>query len=262
MALIDALKTIGNQIRKYTKKPDLIPLWEMPFAIDDVFKAGQEDEHSKMWDRLQMNGTLTNYQPDLLGYFNGKKFGFNNFYPKYDIRPVGNASYLFYGWENNKTIGVTDNKGSLSQRLEECGVVLDTSQATNILSMFAYSRFTEIPTIDCTGLNGESKLVFAYSYNLERIEKIITKEDVVYTNWFVNCSDLKSVVFQGEIGQNIDFSSCTKLTHDSLFYGIICHLKDYAGTGTTRTLTIGTENLAKLTDTEKVVATQRGWTLA
>ena len=31
--------------------------------------------------------------------------------------------------------------------------------------------------------------------------------------------------------------------------------------GVTQTLTLGTDNLAKLTDTEKAIATEKGWTL-
>ena len=39
-------------------------------------------------------------------------------------------------------------------------------------------------------------------------------------------------------------------------------LVDYSGTTTTRTLKIGTTNLNKLTDEEKAIATEKGWTLA
>jgi uncharacterized protein YndB with AHSA1/START domain len=43
---------------------------------------------------------------------------------------------------------------------------------------------------------------------------------------------------------------------------IIGCLSDYSGSGTTHTCTIGTANLAKLTDAEKAIATEKGWTLA
>lgn len=223
---------------------------------------GKQAEHSKMWDRLQLNGNLTNYIPQT-GYFNGKQFGFNNFYPKYDIKPIGNASHLFYAWENNASYGVTDNKGSLKQRLEECGVVLDTSKATILTSCFAYTRLTEIPTIDFTGITSPNSTtgVFAHAYSaLITIEKIITKESVTYKNWFIN-TDVTNVTFEGVIGQDLDMSYGSRLTVESMNNIISC-LKDYSDTDTTHTLSLGSTKLAKLTDAEKAVATQKGWTLA
>ena len=42
---------------------------------------------------------------------------------------------------------------------------------------------------------------------------------------------------------------------------IINALKDYSGSGKTYTCTLGATNLAKLTDAEKAIATEKGWTL-
>jgi hypothetical protein len=69
------------------------------------------------------------------------------------------------------------------------------------------------------------------------------------------------------IGQNgFNVQNSTKLTHDSLINnegtGILNSLEDKSGTGSTWTITLGSANLAKLTDGEKAIATQKGWTLA
>ena len=53
-------------------------------------------------------------------------------------------------------------------------------------------------------------------------------------------------------------SACNKLTHDSIMV-IINGLQTVT---TTQTLTLGSTNLAKLTDEEKKIATDKGWTLA
>lgn len=223
-------------------------------------QEGIAAEYSRMWDRLQISGNLTNYA-DVTGFFNGYQFGFNNFYPKYDIRPVGNASRLFYAWENSSKYGITDNTGSLKQRLEECGVVLDTSKVTDATSMFNYCAITEIPTLDFTSLTDTTTHVFANSYSrMVTIEKIITKESVTYKNWFLN-TDITNVTFEGVIGQDLDMSYGSRLTVESMNNIISC-LKDYSGTDTTHTLSLGSTKLAKLTDAEKAVATQKGWTLA
>lgn len=187
-------------------------------------ETGKKAEHSKMWDRLQLNGELTDYSTQT-GYFYGKLFGFSNFYPKHDIRPIGDASRLFYAWENK----YNDQIGSLKQRLDECSVVLDTSQATLLTHAFSYNSMSEIPTIDCTGLTGNSLYVFASAYaRLITIEKIITKESVTYYRWFQN-TNLTNITFEGVIGKDIDLSYGSKLTVASM-KSIILHLKNYLNT--------------------------------
>ena len=52
----------------------------------------------------------------------------------------------------------------------------------------------------------------------------------------------------------------TKLTVDSMV-GIFNNLKDLTGE-TAKTLTLGSTNLAKLTDEQKAIAINKNWTLA
>ena len=87
--------------------------------------------------------------------------------------------------------------------------------------------------------------------------------DTSLNNIFYSCRELVNVTFDGEIGQNIVLTYSTKLSHDSLM-SLINTLYDFksAGSTTTRTATLGSTNLAKLSDTEKAIATQKGWTLA
>ena len=62
------------------------------------------------------------------------------------------------------------------------------------------------------------------------------------------------------IGNDLDLSSCTKLTWVSLV-SVICALVDYSGDGGVHTLTLGEANLNKLSDSEKAMVTQKGWVL-
>lgn len=234
--------------------------------IPKVHEAGKKAEYDKMWDRIQLKGG-TAYNT-FSGVFNGRLFGFDNFYPKYDIRPVGKADNLFYTWQNNGSIGKIDAQGDLEQRLKECGVILDTSQVTGMSYAFAYGKFYKLPTIDCTGLTGASVQVFANLGDLNfpgvggwtDIEKIITKESVTYKDWF-HKANIGDVRFEGVIGNDIDFSWSKSLTLESIKSIISC-LKDYSGTTTTKTLALHTNSKAKLTDAEKALITQKGWTLA
>lgn len=124
--------------------------------------------------------------------------------------------------------------------------------------IFYYSYITEIPvTVDlrkCTNISH----TFNYAKFLKTIKLLKTSETSGYTvNTFNGCAALENITIEGVIAQNTSFSSSTLLTHDSLM-SIINALKD----GASNTLTLGSANLAKLTDAEKAIATQKGWTLA
>ena len=78
------------------------------------------------------------------------------------------------------------------------------------------------------------------------------------TSCFIGCSALKTITGNPNFKVSLDLSPCTNLTHDSIMV-VINGLQTVT---TTQNLTLGTENLAKLTDDEKKVATDKGWTLA
>lgn len=191
-------------------------------------EQGKQAQYDEFWDAYQWDGTRTYYH--MYGFGQGA-WSFDNFYPKYDIKPNDTCQYLFYGWINYKNY--TDYPavtGSLKKRLEECGVVLDTSKATLIRSMFAFTRFTEIPTIDCTGLTDSSTSdnIFSNNSQLVTIEKIIVAEYVKIERWFDACPALENLTIEGTIGQdgfNVQWS--TKLSKASII-SIITHLSDTA----------------------------------
>lgn len=212
---------------------------------------GMQIEYDRFWKNYQNFGNRTNYNYA----FAGVGFNFTNFYPMYDIKPVGYTTHIFYLWEKPK------HYGSLTRRLKECGVVLDTSGVTNLSSMFGYTSFTEIPTIDCTGLStsSASTSVFAYGYDrVKKIEKIIVKEGIEFTNWFTN-TNVEEVIFEGVIStDSLNLQWSTRLTHESLMSVINC-LKDNRGTDNWNTITLGSDNIAKLTQEELDIMEQKHW---
>lgn len=183
-----------------------------------VYKAGRDS----FWDGFQDYGNRTYYQ----NAFDGRNFNKINFYPAYDIKPVGDADRLFYAWESGSEGEKHDM--NLRQRLKECGVVLDTSKATNLSSAFNYFRAKEIPPIDFTGLTKTSDYVFAYGWGgVKTIEKIIVNENTAYDNWFYNTNGLENITVEGVIGQSgLDFSPCNILTAESI-ESIINALSDH-----------------------------------
>lgn len=100
--------------------------------------------------------------------------------------------------------------------------------------------------------------VFQSCQSLKTIRTIHTLENVTYVNWFNSCKALENITFEGVIGNNISFKDSSLLTHDSLM-SIINHLGTVT---TTQTLTLHADSKAKLTDAEKAIATEKGWTIA
>ena len=84
------------------------------------------------------------------------------------------------------------------------------------------------------------------------------QNSILNLNCFVNCTSLTTITGNPNFKVSLDLSYSTKLTHDSLMV-VINGLQTVT---TKQTLTLGSTNLAKLTDDEKKVATDKGWTLA
>lgn len=76
---------------------------------------------------------------------------------------------------------------------------------------------------------------------------------------FQGCTSLTDLGGFVGLKTNLDLSYCTKLTHDSII-NVINKAADV--TSSPKTLTLGSTNLAKISDEEKAIATAKGWTLA
>ncbi len=228
---------------------------EVDKLVADGIEQGRKAEYDRFWDVYQYENTK---RCNVRGVFSGARFNATNFFPKYDIVPVGIATHIFYAWEadSNPAHTILD----LKQRLTDCGVVLDTSKATDISNLFGYSPFIDnIPTIDCTGLNTASGNVFVAASNLTKIEKLIVTESVTYSNWFKSCRSLVEIRFEGVIGKNISLSDSSKLSAQSVQSIIDC-LKDLTG-GTAQTLALHATVGNKLTEAQKAAITAKNWTL-
>ena len=74
---------------------------------------------------------------------------------------------------------------------------------------------------------------------------------------FALCDELTDITGNPNFKVSLDMS-CDKLTHESLMV-VINGLQTVTET---QTLTLGSTNLAKLSDSDKQIATNKGWTLA
>lgn len=270
--LDNALTSMANVIREKLDSSDNIQWNEnrgFSDSIEEVadceyssgFSDGKKAEWSAFWDAFQHNGERRNYE----FAFRAGCFSVDTFFPKYDIICGDETTQIqmFYNFEGYRANNGTSTQFSLKKRLEECGVVLDTSKAKNLQGMFTYCSFTEIPTIDLTGITASTgtQSMFGQCWGrLVTIEKIITKESVTYTSMFTNDTGLVNVTFEGVIGNDIDFQSCKALSKASIT-SVINALSSTVS-GKISTFSKDAVNNAFTTEEwEALVATKQNWTI-
>lgn len=141
---------------------------------------------------------------------------------------------------------------------------LDTSNGTNFGAMFngcsALTSILQLSTSNGTNFNG----MFSACTALTTISllNMSSMSGTSCINMFYNCPALKNVTFEGTIpvrGNMSVFSSCPNLTVESLmsFINALTNMSDTA----TYTITIGSTNLAKLTEEQIQIATDKRITL-
>ena len=141
------------------------------------------------------------------------------------------------------------------------GCTVPANKPFSVRSMFRYcEHLVSAPEMDTRNVCGiEGEYMFDYCYGLENIpEYDFTNLTSTYCT-FSSCAALTNV--GGFIGLKVstDISHSVLLTHDSIM-NIINKAANV--TKNPQTLTFGSTNLAKLTDQEKGIATNKGWTLA
>lgn len=170
--------------------------------VPKVYEAGKKAEYDRFWDLYQTKGVPGMHH----GAFAGSRWNDDTFYPKYDIHMRYGSSYAFFFNQ------VTD----IVARLKECGVKLSTKEANNLNNAFNSVKSTTLPTIDVTGEPTKTSSLFAGSTLLKTIEKIVVNKKATYSYWFSQCYALENVVFEGEIGNNLDMQACTLLSKESI----------------------------------------------
>ena len=136
---------------------------------------------------------------------------------------------------------------------------LDTSKTTSMGSTFyRCEKLTSIPQLNTSNVtNMES--TFYMCKSLISIPKLDVSKVIIMDYIFGGCINLETIhMINMKVSFNI--SSSTKFTREALLE-IINNCYDLTTLNRTATLTMGTTNLAKLTDEDKAIATAKGWTL-
>ena len=166
--------------------------------------------------------------------------------PQLDSSNVTSMMYMFENCKSLTTIpplnasNVTNMTNMFYNCLSLTSIpLLDTHNVKNMASMFlGCISLTSVPRLDATSLTSASQM-FGTRYTTLR----------------------GLTTFGGLTGVKIDFdlSPCPNLTYESLL-NVFNELADV--TASPKTLTLGEENLKKLWNTDKAIATNKGWTLA
>ena len=231
--------------------------------FDEVYTAGKKSQYDEFWDNLQAYGNLEKYNYA----FSHCRFNKDTFKPKYPLNIIDGSFTFAYQRKSHNTQAIGEPIYDLIQVCKDNNVVIDTSEATDLNSMFYGSDFTTIPTISFESHSGAIKAVFYSNNNLETIEKIIFKADGSNTfstsSWelpFASCSSLKNVVIEGIIGDsfNISASPLTKASITSIVNAL---------SSTSSGKTVSFKKTAKenaFTDSEwsTLIATKSNWTFS
>ena len=178
------------------------------------------------------------------------------------------TAYLFYNYKGTSvdnliqyddTANVTNTESMFGQCYNITSIpLLNTSNVKNMNYVFQYCRnLTNIPLFDTSGVE-YMNYAFQYCNALTVVPALIINNNVKSAyDPFRGCSNLEAIHM---IGFNFDFniSYSTKFTREAL----VEILNNLATVTSTRTLKMGATNLAKLTDEDKLIATNKGWTLA
>ena len=260
-------REIADKIREKTGETDLIKPSDFASKIDDVYTAGQnaggggsyeqgvadgkEAESRRRWEAHLGNMNTSGWTYG----FAGKGVNDETFTPYTDIKMT--AGYSLTGLFSY--CGITDLKGIM----ERYGVSFDLSLGANAQNLFFQSKVTKIPRLLLASATSFQN-AFASCADLTIIEELYAPKATSWSNTFQNCTSLEELRITSEIKLNgFNVSASTKLSYDSLM-SIINALanKKNDTSGTEWVCTLGTENLNKLTNAEKAVATEKGWVLA
>lgn len=190
------------------------------------YDEGQTAEYDRFWDSFQDYGNRRNYQNGFASTGSNDAWNDETFKPKYDL-------ILGYGYTGNGMF-IYSPLTNIAETLENLGVRLDTTNCGYFSQMFQSSATKRIPEIVCTSDYGYGLEYTFTNSQVETIDKLVVMESLTYPNTFNGCANLKNIIFDGVIGNNIDFSACVVLSKASI-ENIIEHL---SGTASGKTLTL------------------------
>lgn len=200
------------------------------------------------------------------------------------------SAYLFYNYQGTSVDGLisysdTASVTDMSSMFSKCyGLTsipqLNTSNVTNMSNMFEYNYITSIPELDTSKVTNMFAM-FAECDKLTNIPELDTS-NVTNMHYFARyCSSLTSIP-RLDVSKCVNFSEaldgCRSLTSIGMYgfrhtisisetalgHDALVAFLNQAGTAynSSQKIYMGSAKLALLSDEEKAIATNKGWTLA
>ena len=177
------------------------------------------------------------------------------------------AANLFYGYTGTSVNGLisfddTANVTTTDSMFQRCSNLtaiptLDTSNVTNMSSMFYDCHaLTEVPALDTSNVTNMESM-FGYCGNLTTVPALDASKVDSMSGMFGFCSKLSSIGIYG-------FTRSVNITQTALKHDALVAFLNQAGTAynSSQKITMGSYRLELLSDEEKAIATNKGWTLA
>ena len=186
--------------------------------------------------------------------------------PQLDTSNVTDMSRMFQHCYKLTSIPQLDTSKTIymSEMFSQCYQLtsipqLDTSKTTSMGSMFyRCEKLTSIPQLNTSNVTNMDS-TFYVCKSLISIPKLDVSKVIIMDYIFGGCINLETIhMINMKVSFNI--SSSTKFTREALLE-IINNCYDLTTLNRTATLTMGTTNLAKLSEEDKAIATAKGWTL-
>lgn len=224
-------------------------------GYDDGYKVGEKDGFGN-------------------GYDVGKEEGYEAGYNKAEsVNPLYYMKVKDFQWQSAEFPEGFDFVLKLKYVPTSLNAMLSSAKGVKTVTLIcdaegtvSFAQIIKETTVETLNLTNFKPIPNNFSYFAHNARKLIKIEGALdlsectnVTNAFLATTSLEEIEFEPlTIPISISFSTCTKLTHQSL----MSIINGLAVVEATQTLTLGTTNLAKLTDEEKAIATEKGWSLA
>lgn len=251
-------QNILDSVRAKTGKSDKLVSGEVASEINGI--VGDSGRRAMMaaiqnyGERCEYPYAFRNWRSDI-------------FYPVYDIKPrysptqagdTVTATQMFLGMHGSEPF-------DLAQRLEECGVKLDTSECNVFSYAFQSSNIMRVPEIDTRNMPSVVS-IFNSAYELVTIDNLILKDDGSQdcTLLFGYIKKLANIKITGVFGKDVNLQWTTVLSRASI--ESVINALSATATGQTLTLSKTAVNAAfgstATADWQALKASKSNWTIS